>query len=572
MSLGMDRETDRPEVEDEAWRMEANSERLQAILNGWVARLESRSPLDQADGWLLSAEDVAVGRLVPVETSVVFRDTRLEVSRSAAESMLAEASVATRSSPAELLQMLERWREPLARLGEVHGKAKIAGIQRRKDQFETRVHLTLVGHDAENQVQLSSVWHCIWRENSGGRFRLERIVSEDYERVTADERQTFRDATEVVLGSEPSYRQQLSHGLDYWLDRFEMQFGIIPAGYHGIAVGDVNGDGLDDLYVPQAGGVVAGLPNRLFVQQQDGTLRDVSREAGVDWTVETHSGLLVDFDNDGDQDLVAATVFGLVFCENDGEGRFRERSVRLIPEAPPMSLAAADYDADGDLDVYACCYSQRATSPLMGRPVPYHDANNGGRNVLFRNDRSWRFRDVTQQTGLDQNNRRFSFAACWEDYDNDGDLDLYVANDYGRNNLYENAGGRFRDVAAERGVEDISAGMSAAWGDYNGDGWMDLYVSNMWSSAGNRVAYQRHFHAAVDEATRQTLQRHARGNSLFANPGSGGQKPFDDVSVESAVTLGRWAWCSQFADINNDGREDLYVANGFITQEDTGDL
>ena len=104
-----------------------------------------------------------------------------------------------------------------------------------------------------------------------------------------------------------------------------------------------------------------------------------------------------------------------------------------------MSLAAADFDEDGDLDVYACCYSQRATSPLMGRPVPYHDANNGGRNLLFRNDGRWRFQDVTRQVGLDENNRRFSFAACWEDYDNDGDLDLYVANDYGRNNLYENS-------------------------------------------------------------------------------------------------------------------------------------
>jgi len=149
---------------------------------------------------------------------------------------------------------------------------------------------------------------------------------------------------------------------------------------------------------------------------------------------------------------------------------------------------------------------------------------------------------------------------------------LYVANDYGRNNLYENAEGRFRDVAAKLGVEDISAGMSAAWGDYNGDGWMDLYVSNMWSSAGNRVAYQRNFHATVDDATRKTLQRHARGNSLFANRLGEGQSQFDDVSVESSVTLGRWAWSSQFADINNDGREDLYVANGFITQEDTGDL
>ncbi len=84
-------------------------------------------------------------------------------------------------------------------------------------------------------------------------------------------------------------------------------------------------------------------------------------------------------------------------------------------------------------------------------------------------------------------------AASWEDYDQDGDLDLYVANDFGRNNLYRNDDGQFVDVAAEAGVEDISAGMSVSWGDYNNDGQADLYVGNMFSSAGNRVTYQRQF-------------------------------------------------------------------------------
>ena len=205
----------------------------------------------------------------------------------------------------------------------------------------------------------------------------------------------------------------------------------------------------------------------------------------------------------------------------------------------------------------------------MRRPIPYHDANNGGRNVLFRNNGAWRFQDVTKRVGLEQNNRRFSFAASWDDYDNDGDLDLYVANDYGRNNLYRNDRGRFTDIARRAGVEDISAGMSVSWGDYNNDGWMDLYVSNMFSSAGNRIAYQRRFHSGASEATRSEFQRHARGNSLFQNVGDG---TFRDVSTSAGVTMGRWAWGSGFVDINNDGLEDLIVANGFVTQEDPGDL
>ena len=454
---------------------------------------------------------------------------------------------------------------------DVRGKAKIFSIQSSGDQFETRVHLSLSGHDGRHALQKTAVWRCLWRRQSDA-YRLVSIAGEDYEEVLVTGGPWFRDVTEAVLGDTQAYREQLRYGNDHWLDRLENQWGIIPAGYHGLAVGDVNGDGWDDLFVAQPGGILAGLPNRLLVQQPDGTLLDQSELAGLNWTVETHGGLFVDLDNDGDQDLAVATVFGIVFCENDGAGRFERRAVKLAPEAPPMSLAAADFDQDGDLDVYACCYAQRASSPLMGRPVPYHDANNGGRNMCFRNDRDWRFRDVTLEVGLDQNNHRFSYAAAWEDYDNDGDLDLYVANDYGRNNLYRNEAGQFTDVAAELGVEDISAGMSVDWADYNRDGWMDLYVGNMWSSAGNRVAYQRNFQAGADSATKAGFQRHARGNSLFANQLGAGKMSFEDRSIAAGVTLGRWAWSSQFADINNDGLEDVYVANGFITQEDSGDL
>ena len=96
-----------------------------------------------------------------------------------------------------------------------------------------------------------------------------------------------------------------------------------------------------------------------------------------------------------------------------------------------------------------------------------------------------------------------------------------------------------------------------------------LYVSNMFSSAGNRIAYQRQFQENADTETRAAFQRHARGNSLFLNSGDGS---FRDVSVSAGVTMGRWAWGSRFVDINNDGWEDLFVANGFITQTDPGDL
>ena len=128
---------------------------------------------------------------------------------------------------------------------------------------------------------------------------------------------------------------------------------------------------------------------------------------------------------------------------------------------------------------------------------------------------------------------------------------------------------RFTDVAAEAGVEDISAGMSSSWGDVDGDGDRDLYVSNMWSSAGNRIAYQRNFQTGLDDTVRKEFQRHARGNSLFLNNGDG---TFSDASVEAGVTMGRWAWGSRFVDINNDSLQDIIVSNGFLTQSDSGDL
>jgi len=176
---------------------------------------------------------------------------------------------------------------------------------------------------------------------------------------------------------------------------------------------------------------------------------------------------------------------------------------------------------------------------------------------------------------MDNNNRRFTLASSWEDYDQDGDPDLYVANDYGRNNLYRNdrdSSGKtqFIDVAAEAGVEDMSAGMSVSWSDADGDGDQDLYVSNMWSSAGNRIAYQRQFQRGADQESITGFRRHARGNSLFLNTGDG---KFKDVSTEAGVTMGRWSWGSRFADINNDGLQDIIVGNGFITQSgDTSDL
>lgn len=512
-------------------------------------------------------EDISASTLRPRELVDVFRDSTFVVRRwKRPGTDIASLYL----KPEGFSQALLDLAKPVTGASEVRSKIKVVSVELSRMPI-TRAYFQLSGRTATGHMQMNSTWKTTWSPSTAGAApRIRSVALEAHEEVLSvvPERRLFADCTEAVLGANPMFDRQLRPGIDHWLGRIPMSFGIDFGGWQGLAIGDVSGDGLDDVYVCQPG----GLPNRLFIQNADGSATDRSAAAGVDYLGATHGALLVDLDNDADQDLLVGAMEGILVLSNEGNGKFQPRVAEYFPDGVPYSLAAADYDVDGDLDVYACCYNKR-TDPNrhidFPRPMPYHDANNGSRNVLLRNDGNWQFKHATKGSGLDENNRRFSYAAAWEDYDNDGDLDLYVANDFGRNNLYRNDGGRFRDVAEEAGVEDIAAGMSACWGDYDNDGDMDIYVSNMFSSAGNRIAYQKNFHSSAAKETLSQLQRHARGNTLFENLGDG---KFQDVSVETGSAVGRWAWGSKFFDFNNDGWEDLIVANGFVTQEDTGDL
>ena len=473
-----------------------------------------------------------------------------------------------------LMAALKALAEPFANSATVRVKFKIFRVELAAESGVTLVSFQASARTERGLIQENATWRCRWsRSVDGSPPLLEWISVEHYEESVSNSLQgaLFTDCTEAVLGNDFSIRKQLLRGMDQWREQLQIDFAVSLQGHHGIAVGDVNGDDLEDIYVCQPGGV----PNRLLVQNLDGTVTDTAADAGVDWLDRSWGTLLLDLDNDGDRDLVVVMDTNILLMANDGTGRFSQRSVYYLKDYA-YSLAAADYDNDGNVDIFVTSYGSRYIAATAGEgddahdtPSPYHDANNGHRNILLRNDGHWVFSDVTRECGLDHNNRRWSFAAAWEDFDNDGDQDLYVANDFGRNNLYRNDGGHFVDVAATAGVEDIAAGMSASWGDYDGDGLMDLYVGNMFSSAGGRIAYQRRFQTDADSSIRRQFQRHARGNSLFKNAGDG---TFRDVSADAAVTMGRWAWSSKFIDINNDGWEDIFVTNGFITGPDTDDL
>lgn len=441
-------------------------------------------------------------------------------------------------------------------------KFKIVNVELKGKVAVTDIFVQASCKKSEGSIQqVNAKWQVFWTLKSPPQIFEIRIIEHDF----IDSNGSFTDCTAEALTDRKLIDSQFVYGREHWFSQTENALGVEGRG-NGIAIGDVNNDGLEDLYFCQS----AGLPNRLLLRQPDGSLRDLSAAAGVDWLDTTRAALFVDLDNDGDQDLALTMGTRLVLHENVGNGTFPIRAV-LVSKSVLFSLNAIDFDRDGDLDLFTCGYSgagQISPADVFASPMPYHDANNGAPNALLANDGRWGFRDVTAETGLGVHNLRFSLASVWEDYDNDGDQDLYVANDFGRNNLYRNDDGKFTDVAAEAGVEDIGPGMSASWGDANNDGLSDLYVSNMFSSAGSRITRQKQFQSGLDSESLASFQRHARGNSLFINQGDG---TFIDVAESSGAVMGRWAWGSLFVDLNNDGWKDLYVTNGFVTAEKPDD-
>jgi len=419
--------------------------------------------------------------------------------------------------------------------------AKQIGIEVVAGQVVTKVLVDTFAAGSSEAVQQQAQWICTW-ELVGNTAPEPRLISiraeklEEVENTQAVAGPTLVDVTRSLIGELPCYRDNLRYGANYWIERFPR---LKHRFHHGLAIGDVNGDQLEDVYLCQP----EGIPNLLLLRQPDGSVREAAAEFGIDFLDNGTSSLLVDLDNDGDQDLIVAMRLTLVILENTG-GQFEAR-YSLPPSGQIFSLAAADYDQDGLLDLYVCRYMNFDADGRAPNPLPLHDASNGGRNALLRNLSGWKFDDVTDAVGLDHNNTRWSVAASWEDYDNDGDLDLYLANDYGRNCLYRadrDASGsiHFQDVAPQVGAEDMTTGMSVAWSDTDHDGRMDVYISNMYSAAGRRVTYQKNFKRDVlgsNEDHVRAIQYTALGNSLFQN-GSDGK--FQHASEVAGVQRGLW--------------------------------
>ena len=446
-------------------------------------------------------------------------------------------------------------------------KVSVFEIRHERSTIQTVARMEMKARlNNQNYFGLITQFESTWSKNEDGQLKVLKIGDPEQTVLNESPVLWFRDETDRLTAKEPTFAEHLSRGLDFWLKRIESIHGIDAFINNGMALGDFDGDGRDDIYVCQPG----GLPNRLFLHQADNTILEAPKKTGANYLDHTSAALFIDIDNDGDQDLTLATPSGIVLLENDKHQSFIRRGILQTDEVDCHSLSATDFDLDGNLDLLIT-FALGSRSLDNDSSFRFDDARDGGSNQLFRGHGKWSFSEVTALSGLSEGNDRHSLAASWHDYDLDGDPDLYIANDYGQNQLYRNDvrdGSRlFSEIANEIGIEDRGAGMSVSWADYNRDGLPDLYVGNMYSNAGKRITGLSGFMPKNKEELTKHYRRFAKGNTLFKQEKNGGF-----IDSGPATTMGRWAWSSVFADLNNDGWEDLIVANGYISGPRPDDL
>ncbi|MFN0126858.1 MAG: FG-GAP repeat domain-containing protein [Verrucomicrobiales bacterium] len=344
--------------------------------------------------------------------------------------------------------------------------------------------------------------------------------------------------------------------------------------YPSVSVVDYDGDGHDDLFLTARWGRGQLLRNR-----GDGTFEDVTFRAGLDIEHGINCALFADFDNDGDPDLLLGrSIEPTLYLTND-RGRFTDATATLTDLGRQFlvsSMAAADVNRDGLLDVYLSTYSpgldvrpvwkQRYLRPdeaatldgLLKTAHPYLD-DRGAPNVLLMNRGGGR---LERAGGEVVKLWRKSYQPAWADVDGDGDDDLYVCNDFAPDTLLRNDTPRgaaepvFTDAFREFFPDGSMAfGMGASFGDVDRDGDLDLFVSNMYSKAGNRI-----IEMAGGADPRIVVS--AQGNFLYRNEGGRFTQAAAPDSPEARVG---WAFGGQFADFDNDGRLDLYVPSGYYT-------
>jgi hypothetical protein len=362
----------------------------------------------------------------------------------------------------------------------------------------------------------------------------------------------------------------------------------------GLTVGDYDQNGLPDVYLVSQDG-----QNKLFRQTAPLKFEDVTSKAGAGlgggdaWGT---AATFADVDGDGDLDLYVCNLESpnLLFL-NQGDGTFVEKAgaFGLGQTAASTGAAFADYDNDGDLDLYlltnrvfrpTLAKEIAAEAKLPGRirktldellaqeltfEVDGHRFMAGQQDRLFRNDGYAQFVDVTDESGLQDAGNGLSVV--WWDFDNDGHQDIYVANDFqSPDQLYHNTGdGTFVDVTEQRLPHTAFFGMGTDFGDINNDGMLDLCVADMSSTShymgkmlmGNM---DQHRWFLMNSQPQQYMR-----NALYVNTGT---ERFLEAAHMAGLASTDWTWTVRFADFDEDGLQDFYATNGIPVFADNPDI
>ncbi len=324
----------------------------------------------------------------------------------------------------------------------------------------------------------------------------------------------------------------------------------------GAAFLDYDNDGDLDLYIvngaPLPGFEMDTPPtNVLYQNDGNGGFVETTKQAGVGGVGYGMGCVAADYDNDGDTDLYVTNFGKNVLYQNNGDGTFSDMTIHAgvgNGEKWSSSCAFLDYNHDGNLDLYVVNYldydvttDQDWFDPRGRRIYSNPQVYAGVSDTLYRSNGDGTFTDVTRQTGVYNKTGKGLGVTCG-DYDNDGRIDIYVANDTTPNFLYRNSGnGRFVDIGPfagaaynEHGVAE--GGMGVDFGDYNNDGSLDIFVTNFSNET----------------------------NTLYHNTADGALVDFTNIAGLGEVSFLKLAFGTKFFDANNDGALDLFIANGHL--------
>jgi hypothetical protein len=346
---------------------------------------------------------------------------------------------------------------------------------------------------------------------------------------------------------------------------------IVESMSGGVALIDYDGDGWPDIFFTNAPDVdmsLAGTKARsaLYHNNHDGTFTDVTEKAGVGQPCWAMGATVGDYNNDGWPDLLVSCFGGVVLYRNNGDGTFTDvtRQSGLSSDAGwAMGAAFGDYDNDGYVDLFVPHYVDLDLNdlPTLGskKTCMYHEIPvqcgprglTGSPDNLYHNNGNGTFTDVSKQAGVDDAQKYFGLTSVWSDFNGDGKLDLFVANDGEPNYLYRNDGnGKFTDVAYQAGIA------------VNNDGYEQ---ANMGVALGDYLHTGR-FSVAITHFSEEYT-------TLFRNDGD---LNFSDVSDQAGVAVATApyvGWGDAFFDLDNDGWPDLFLVNGHVyPQVDTKDI